>query len=143
MAINWLTVIQMVPWSDVIANAPKVADAAKKLWGTVSRKDGPATAVPRDIGPVGAPVDNATLRAHITALEAAVADLQEQMRASSELIKTLAEQNAQLVARIEANRRRMIWVAGIAAVALVTTLALALPARAQAQTSTQVAAHSV
>ena len=31
MAIPWLTVLQAVPWGDVIRNAPKVADGAKKL----------------------------------------------------------------------------------------------------------------
>ena len=32
MAIPWLTVLQAVPWSDVLAQAPKVVDAAGKLW---------------------------------------------------------------------------------------------------------------
>ena len=31
MAIAWLTVLKMVPWGEVINNAPKVADGAKKL----------------------------------------------------------------------------------------------------------------
>lgn len=30
MAIGWLAVLQMVPWSDVINNAPKVAEGAEK-----------------------------------------------------------------------------------------------------------------
>lgn len=38
MAIPWLVVLQSVPWTDVIRNAPKVADGAKKLWNTVNRK---------------------------------------------------------------------------------------------------------
>jgi hypothetical protein len=32
MAIGWLAVLQLVPWSDVISNAPKIAEGAKKLW---------------------------------------------------------------------------------------------------------------
>ena len=40
-----------------------------------------------------------------------MSDLNQQMLASSELIKELAEQNAQLVKRIEANRKRTLWLA--------------------------------
>ncbi|MDP1899430.1 MAG: hypothetical protein Q8K96_03110, partial [Rubrivivax sp.] len=56
------------------------------------------------------------------ALETAVADLHGQMFASSELIKALAEQNAQLVKRVEANRVRMLWLTaatGVLAIALI------------------------
>ena len=37
MAIPWLTLIKVVPWTDVIANAPKVVEGAKKLWGSAHR----------------------------------------------------------------------------------------------------------
>ena len=42
MAINWMTLLAAVPWTEVIKNAPKVADSAKKLWHTVGGKDGKA-----------------------------------------------------------------------------------------------------
>jgi hypothetical protein len=45
MAIGWLTVLKMVPWGEVIENAPKVAIGAKKLWDKVGRK--PATPLSR------------------------------------------------------------------------------------------------
>ena len=45
------------------------------------------------------------------------------MLASSELIKALAEQNTQLILRIETQRRRMAWLAG--ALVLVGMAALA------------------
>ena len=50
-----------------------------------------------------------------------MSDLHGQMLASSELIKELAEQNAQLVKRIEANRKRTLWLAA-------ATLALGIAA---------------
>ncbi len=50
-------------------------------------------------------------------------ELQEQMLASSELIKALAEQNTQLILRIETQRRRMAWLAG--ALVLIGMAALA------------------
>ena len=44
-------------------------------------------------------------------MELATAELHSQMLASSELIKSLAEQNGELIASIELNRRRMLWLA--------------------------------
>ena len=38
----------MVPWPDVITNAPKVGDGAKKLWNAVGDK--PPSAQPADTG---------------------------------------------------------------------------------------------
>ena len=48
MAIGWLAVLKMVPWSDVIENAPKVASGAKKLWNSVGKKSAPGTAAKSD-----------------------------------------------------------------------------------------------
>ena len=60
-------------------------------------------------------------------MEIATADLHNQMLASSELIKTFAEQNTQLIARIEANRVRFMWLAGATgAFGIVAVVALAL-----------------
>lgn len=129
MAIGWLTVLQMVPWSDVIKNAPKVADGAKKLWSTVGKKPPPAP--PADAGtsvqqsPEGQAIG--ALQAHVLALESATQDLHEQMLASSELIKALAEQNTQLIRRAEVNRVRLLLLAGVTAVvAVIAVVALAL-----------------
>jgi hypothetical protein len=118
MGINWVTVLAAVPWTDVIRNAPKVAEGAKKLWGSVSRKDGASTrvAATHDAGPT----------ARIEALEAAVDELSRQMQASAELIKALAEQNAQLIRRIESNRRRTIALSVIVLVLLAGLIALSL-----------------
>jgi hypothetical protein len=108
MALGWLMVLQSVPWSDVIANAPKLADGAKKLWDAVAGKPAQPVAETR---PAASP-DNpalAALEARTLALEATVSDLHDQMFASSELIKALAEQKTPLVQRIEANRVRVVW----------------------------------
>ena len=134
MAISWLTVLQAVPWSEVISNAPKVAESAKRLWTTVARKGAPAPSpMPPGAAPVAdEPQDNAVagLQHKLVALESAVADLHAQMLASSQLVKDLAEQNTQLIARIELNRRRTAWlvvaVALSAAVSIACGLALVL-----------------
>jgi hypothetical protein len=110
MAIGWLTVLKMVPWGDVIENAPKVATGAKKLWQNVGKK--PVAAAP--VSPAGealraASPEVASLQSQVAELQTAVADLHQQMLASSELIQSLADQNTQLIKRVEVNRVRLLW----------------------------------
>jgi hypothetical protein len=124
MPLPWLTVLQSVPWTDVIRNAPKVAEGAKKLWSAVGKKPQPATDEHAVV--VGATADApsvAALQRQLTTLEASVADLHGQMVASSELIKALADQNALLIQRIEVNRVRWLWLAG--AVGVIGAVAIA------------------
>ncbi|MDP3033137.1 MAG: hypothetical protein Q8N33_13770 [Rhodocyclaceae bacterium] len=111
MAIPWLAVLKIVPWKDVISNAPAVADAAKKLWNNVGKKPSDQASVIEQTA-AHPPSDNAviaTLQARLAAVEITAAELHSQMLVSAELIKTLAEQNTQLVKRVEANRLRVMW----------------------------------
>lgn len=129
MAIGWLALLQSVPWSEVISNAPKLADGAKKLWNAMGRKPAPPKASDSGTRPAAASESQtiAALQARIVTLEAAVSDLHGQMLASSELIKALAEQNAQLVQRTEAHRVHLRWLsAAIAVVAIAALLGLYL-----------------
>ena len=131
MAIGWLSIIQLVPWSDVIRNAPKVAEGAKRLWDTVSRK--PVLEVPAASAQPALSTEAqsiALLQTQLAAADAAISDLHHQMLESTELIKALADQNTQLIRRVEANRIRVLWLAGItiivgvgAAIGLAMTLA--------------------
>jgi len=124
MPVRWLTVLQTVPWSDVIKNAPRVADGARKLWSSVAKKtqdDIPTQPAVRaasthDVTAIAA------LQSRCGTMESAIADLHAQMLASSELIKALADQNAQLIQRAESARLRSRWLA--AAVAVVGVVAL-------------------
>ena len=115
MAIPWLVVLQSVPWTDVIKNAPKLADGAKKLWNAIGKKSpAPKSGAPNvhpTISPEAKTIN--ALQTQLAAVEASVADLHEQMLASSELIKSLAEQNTQLIQRIELNRVRVVWLTGV------------------------------
>ncbi len=125
MAISWITVLQNVPWGEVISNAPKVADGAKKLWNTVAKKppldEMPDANTQSELAPDSHAI--ATLQAQISVIESAMTDLHHQLLASSELIKALAEQNTQLIQRVESHRVRVLWltcataVLGIAATA--------------------------
>jgi hypothetical protein len=128
MPVPWLTVLQNVPWSDVLKNAPKAADGARKLWSSVGKKAppdvAPEAAVPAAASPEVQTI--AVLESRISGIEAAHTDLHAQMLASSELIKALADQNAQLIQRIESNRVRWLWLAGaVACVGAVALTALA------------------
>lgn len=109
MPVGWLTVLKLVPWGEVIKNAPAVAEGARKLWSTVGAKSPPRpvpTGSELTVGVVDAPD---VLRARLVETEDSVRQLQAQMQASSELIKALAEQNAELVQRVEINRARTVW----------------------------------
>ena len=127
MAIGWLSVLKMVPWGDVISNAPKVADGAKKLWSAVAKKPPAAELPTASAQPALSPEAQsiAILQAQLAVAEAEVSDLHNQMLESSQLIKALADQNTQLIKRIEVNRVRVLWLAG-AMVVLVVVAAINL-----------------
>lgn len=119
MAIPWIAVLSQVPWADVIDNAPKVADGARKLWTMVVRRPAADAADDSSHSTLQARTP-AMLDKRIVTLEVQIAGLDAQMIASAELIKALAEQNAQLIARVERNRTHLLW---LAVAALVTALA--------------------
>ena len=116
MAIGWVSLLKTVPWADVIASAPAVADGAKKLWKAVGKKK--AVPLAADAAP-SETVTSAAPDARLQALEETIAELQGQMLASSELITALASQNAELVKRAEANRVRLRWLSAIDAALVV------------------------
>ncbi len=110
MPIPWLTVLQAVPWGEVIRNAPKVAEGARTLWSKAAGPAAPATADPTQ-APAAQPT-LAQLQARLQASEAAVSELQAQMQSATQLIKQLAEQNTQLVRAVETQRLQLRWLAG-------------------------------
>lgn len=117
MAIGWVSLLKTVPWADVIASAPAVADGAKKLWKAVGRKKAATTETADAVAPAPVAIED-----RMQALEATVAELQSQMLASSELITALASQNAELVKRAEANRVRLLWLSVVVAVLAVSAV---------------------
>jgi len=124
MAVAWLKVLKAVPWSDVIAAAPQVANGARKLWDTVGRKQGAPGAMGEEaIMPAQAMDDDgvALLAAHIEQQDVAIAQMHNQLREASKLITELADQNAQLIAKMEAARGRLQVVGVIAAAGLVVS----------------------
>lgn len=123
-----LTVLKLVPWGEVISNAPKVVEGARKLWNTMDRNKGgaaPTQAAPSgvtDIVEVSDAQAIQRLRSRLGDAEGQIAQLHEQVRASSDLIRELAEQNAQLIQRMDANQQRMRWLVRGSAVLFVVLL---------------------
>lgn len=118
-----ISVLSNIPWGQVVENAPKVADAAAKLWNAVTRKK-PDQSPDTNAKPVAdtAQSESEVLNKRLVAMEEHILRLEEQMGASAELIKALAEQNTQLVRKIEINSVRLLRLATatvIGAVALV------------------------
>lgn len=117
MALGWLSILKAVPWTDVVSNAPKVADGAKKLWEAVGRKSAAAKAGAANPDDTSADaLANSGLEVRVAELTAEVLQLQKEMADSSQLIKALAEQNTQLIRRVYWLSRGL-FVVGIAAAA--------------------------
>jgi hypothetical protein len=127
MAIPWLAILSNVPWKDVIDNAPKVADGAKKLWKTVAKKAGPSEPTYTSVTPAHSSEEQtiASLDTRVIELKNEVAALHDQMLASSEVIEALAEQNTQLIKSIEIFRGRVLRL-GLLTVTLSIVALLAL-----------------
>jgi hypothetical protein len=133
MAIPWLTVLKIVPWNDVIRNAPQLAEAARKLWdASRAGKTGQAApARPAGVTVTAATTDdpgtlaaqNAALRARLETSEFELQELQQRVLASSALLNQLAEQNTSLIARVELNRRRTVWLASVTVISLLCAIA--------------------
>ena len=122
-----LTVLSNIPWGQVVDNAPKVASGAAKLWTAVTgaRKQGVPASDATASAQAQEPAELDVLRTHVHELEVTVRHLQEQMQASSEVIKALADQNTQLVQRVELNRLRLARVAiaaGVGATLMLSAL---------------------
>jgi hypothetical protein len=127
MAIGWLALLKSVPWTEVVSSAPKIADGARRLWNAVGKKSSPAdkataaaATLPADAQAVAA------LESRIAHVEGVAADLHQQMLASSELIKALADQNSRLIESVGNLRQRVIWLAAALAVAIAAGVVFAL-----------------
>lgn len=120
MAINWITAFKLIPWRDVVENAPTVLGAAKKLWDKRTAPPPPPPAAEND----------ATPHPHIKVLQQDIASLKEEAARTAELIKALAEQNTRLVEAVDVLRARsrlllyttlvlVVWVIALAVVLVI------------------------
>lgn len=105
-----LKVASHIPWDRVLDAAPALVQRAGELWRNVKNNRKPAvadgSAVPEVFG--SGLSESERLRARVALMEERVATLEEQVQLTSDLIKTLAEQQAQLVQRLEMQRTRLL-----------------------------------
>lgn len=110
------TVLAHIPWGQVVESAPKIAQGAGRLWESVRKRGDPAPASAQ--AAPEAPSDLQHLQLQTQALAAQVQALEGEMRATAQLVKDLADQNAMLVERVQALQRQARWALGLAAVGL-------------------------
>ena len=97
MAVPWSTLFGAIPWSDVIARAPDIAQGARKLWQKAGRRGDP----PPDASPVAPSLD-----VRVDALAARLAEVAARQQDSAELLAALATQQAELIRATDALHRR-------------------------------------
>ena len=129
MASGWWSVLKTVPWSEVINAAPQVATGARRLWDQVARKSGGGAGMAPDPMMQEDPQEDyfGTLVMRVEENEMSLADLRTQMLQASEIIANMADQNAQLIAKMDAARNRMLWLGvatGVSSILALVALAL-------------------
>lgn len=105
-----ITVLSNIPWGQVVDAAPKVAEGAGRLWEAAKnfRKPKLTAAEIPNTSASGQFTETDQLKLRLSELEGTVQELSEQMRASAEVIKDLANQNSLLVQRVEVARLRFV-----------------------------------
>lgn len=106
--MSWLSVLKVIPWSEVIANGPKVVETARKLWSG----DGaaPTSIVEPSANEAAQPLVDpqaawqAVLQ-RLDSVEQGLSQVSVRQQDSSGLIQALAEQQAQLIEQAERQRR--------------------------------------
>lgn len=102
MPVPWLALVKAVPWGDVVANAPKALDQAKKLVATMRKADRTSSATAETSAAAQTHIDPLPeIEARLSSLEGTLDDMRREALASAELVRSLAEQNAQLVQAVE------------------------------------------
>jgi hypothetical protein len=79
MAIGWYESLKDIPWSKALGVAPSIAERGKTLWDRVKSREAKAPG----------------------ALEARVAELNQELAASFELVQAMAEQHSELVRAVD------------------------------------------
>jgi hypothetical protein len=102
MPVPWPAILKAIPWGEVVAAAPKVLDQAKRLVAaarrTESRSPGDAEAAAS-----AQAIDNPLpdIEARLSGLEGRIEAMSREALSSAELVKSLAEQNAQLIRAVQ------------------------------------------
>lgn len=97
MAFGWITVLKIIPWKDVLENAPHIAKAAKNLYA--GRKDNTSSGSAGSSVPTSDSENKKNMNFHLHEIEREVSDL-------NSVVRSLAKQNVRIVEAIEVLRIR-------------------------------------
>lgn len=106
MAI-WMTALKIIPWADVLESAPHIVKAAKRLFSATKADASTFAESSTESSTSAASSSLANLTKRVRLLEARFVELSDEQKSSTELIKSLAEQNALVVEAIEVFRVRI------------------------------------
>lgn len=122
MAIGLITTFKIIPWSDVLTAAPYIVQGAEKLWGIITRKTTRQRSDDQAEGKASTRSESwPVLDSRVHSIELLTGELHKEVLLSSELIKSLAQQNARLVQAVEILRVRTRVLFGICGVLGVAT----------------------
>lgn len=113
MPIPWPALFKALPWTQLVAAAPAILEQAKKLVVEVRRKDIVAvrnTEFTRGSEP--SPDSLSVIKGRLSHVEARIEEVADEAVASAVLLKSLAEQNAQLMSSLQvvsSRVRRLTW----------------------------------
>lgn len=114
MPSPWLFALRMIPWTGLLSNVPRIAEAANALLSDTKARRGQAVATADEI----------------RGLKDRVEALESDDRAVAELGKQISDQIAALTRATEVLAARQRWLLAIAATALCLGLLAVLLARA-------------
>lgn len=117
MPFPWAIAAKAIPWTEMIAAAPTIARGARELWQRVKHRD-------EDSPDAG--TDSKDPVERIATLERGLSTLAQEAEMGTELVSRLAEQNEQLVAALEVQKKRSQWALFFALFALVSVFAVLL-----------------
>jgi hypothetical protein len=112
MAIPWLTALKVIPWGDVIEDAPSVLKAARKLMDRQPSQPQDPAGNPATPRPVSAVPSLGELKNALIAVQGQIDRQAQTQRELTETLAELAEQNARLVSAVEVLRLRtrlLVW----------------------------------
>lgn len=103
MTINWLASLKDVPWSKVIGMTPSIVESGRKVWDRVtsreaSERSGDTT---QSLAQSQAPAAIAAIEIRLTALERKSAELREEAVSSFEVVRSIVDQNSQVVHAVD------------------------------------------
>ena len=102
MPVPWPAIFKVIPWGEVVAAAPKVLEQAKKVVAAARRTDSGSSAG-ADASALVQASDGAlpAIETRLSRVEGRIEDLAREALSSAELVRSLAEQNAQLIQAVQ------------------------------------------